>query len=238
MDLNSLNTPGFQRGYKIFSWTFFACLVLAIVLVLHKSPAPDVTRDPAAAARVEQKFAAADEAKSQGQPRPQVQLDSTELNSYLAQNLEIPGAQSNASPTPSISSSGAPIGTPAMPKVPGTTVAPQNQNEAQPTLEDIQSSVRDVKVDMDGDLIKAYVIFNVHGEDMSLELDGHLGAENGYMKFEPVAGKLGSLPLPQSMLDAAVNQLMNSPENREKLRLPDDVSDISIQNGQALFSYK
>jgi hypothetical protein len=58
------------------------------------------------------------------------------------------------------------------------------------------------------------------------------------MKFEPVAGKLGSLPLPQSMLDAAVNQLMNSPENREKLRLPDDVNDISIQNGQAVVSYK
>jgi hypothetical protein len=237
MDLNSLNTPGFQRGYKIFSWAFFACLVLVIVLVLHKSPSPDVTRDPAAAARVEQKLAAVDEAKSQGQRPSQVQLDSTELNSYLAQNLELPAAQSNAA-GPSISASGAPTSGPALTTAPGTISAAPNANQAQPTLEDVQSSVRDVKVDMDGDLIKAYVVFNVHGEDMSLELDGHLGAENGYMKFEPVAGKLGSLPLPQSMLDAAVNQLMNSPENREKLRLPDDVSDIAIQNGQAVLSYK
>jgi hypothetical protein len=238
MDLTSLNTPGFQRGYKIFSWTFFACLVLVIVLILHKSPAPDVRRDPAAAARVEQKFAAVDQAKAQGQPPAQVQLDSTELNSYLAQNLEIPDAQSSASAPPSITRSGSPTQVPASPAEPGAMSTLQNQNQNQPSLEEIQSSVRDVKVDMDGDLIKAYVIFNVHGEDLSLELDGHLGAENGYMKFEPVAGKLGSLPLPQSMLDAAVNQLMNSPENREKLRLPDDVSDISIQNGQAVLSYK
>jgi hypothetical protein len=165
MDLNSLNTPGFQRGYKIFSWTFFACLVLVIVLVLHKSPAPDVTRDPAAAARVEQKLAAVDEAKSEGQRPQQVQLDSTELNSYLSQNLQIAVPQPNAD-GPSITASGTPTSGPALPSAPGTMSAPQNANQAQPTLEDVQSSVRDVKVDMDGDLIKAYVVFNVHGEDM------------------------------------------------------------------------
>ncbi len=40
---------------------------------------------------------------------------------------------------------------------------------------------------MDGDLVKAYVIFNFHGKDMSLELDGHLGTQDGYIKFEPVS---------------------------------------------------
>jgi hypothetical protein len=73
---------------------------------------------------------------------------------------------------------------------------------------------------------------------MSLDLDGHLVNENGYLKFEPVAGKLGSLPLPQSVLDAAVDKLMSSPENREKMKLPDGVNDIQIVNGQAVVSYK
>ena len=36
-----------------------------------------------------------------------------------------------------------------------------------------QSSVKDVKLDMDGDLVKAYVIFDFHGNNLSLELDGH-----------------------------------------------------------------
>ncbi len=105
-------------------------------------------------------------------------------------------------------------------------------------MADVQSAVKDVKVDMDGDLVKAYVVFNFHGKDMSLELDGHLSSSNGYLQFEPVAGQLGSLPLPQSMLDSAVAKLMSSPENREKLRLPPGISDLKVQNGQVVVNYK
>jgi hypothetical protein len=57
-------------------------------------------------------------------------------------------------------------------------------------------------------------------------------------QFEPVTGKLGSLPLPQSALQAAVDKMMASPENREKLKLPADISDIQIQDGQAFVKYK
>ena len=81
-------------------------------------------------------------------------------------------------------------------------------------------------------------MFDFHGKDLSLELDGHLSSQDGYLKFVPVAGKLGSLPLPQSTLDAAVAKMMASPENREKLKLPSDINDIQIQNGQAVVSYK
>jgi hypothetical protein len=58
------------------------------------------------------------------------------------------------------------------------------------------------------------------------------------MKFEPVAVKLGARPRPQSTLQAAVDKMMASPENREKLKLPADISDIQIQNGQAVVKYK
>ncbi|MGH9575046.1 MAG: hypothetical protein ACRD40_16135 [Candidatus Acidiferrales bacterium] len=225
---------GLKIAYKIFSWATLAILVVTILLILHKSPPPVVTVDPAAAQQAEQKFEAAAQAKSQGQPA-QVQLDSTELNSFLAQNLELPssslanGTPADGSEAPSV----APIAASSVP-----TGDPNSPNEAQPSLEEVQSSVRDVKVDMEGDLIKTYIVFNLHGEDLSLELDGHLGAENGYMKFEPVAGKIGSFPLPQSALDAAVSQMMNSPGNRKKLRLPDDVSNIQVQHGQVVVSYK
>ncbi len=215
--LSSRNSSSLKTAYKYFRWFTIASLIVTVLLVLHKSPPPAVAVDPAAAQHVEQKFEAAAQAKAQGQPA-QVQLDSSELNSFLAQNLDLPGPAPDAPALPA-----------ADPNAPGTE---------QPSIEEVQSSVRDVKVDMVGDLVKTYVVFNLHGEDLSLELDGHLGAENGYMKFEPVAGKIGSLPLPQSALDAAVSQMMNSPENREKLRLPDDVSDIQVQDGQVVVSYK
>src|SRR6202042_373366 len=73
--------------YNILSWSSLAALILTVVLVLHKSPAPDIPYDPNAAARAEQKFAAADQAKASGQPG-QVALDRSELNSYLTQSLQ------------------------------------------------------------------------------------------------------------------------------------------------------
>ena len=120
----------------------------------------------------------------------------------------------------------------------GSDPAAVLSSNEQPTIDQVQSSVKDVKVDMEGDVVKAYVIFDFHGKDLSLELDGHLAAENGYMKFVPIAGKLGSLPLPQSTLNEAVDKLMSSPENREKLKLPADINNIQIVNGQAVVQYK
>jgi hypothetical protein len=219
--------------YKILSWSSLAALIMTIVLVMHKSPAPNIPFDAGAAARAEQKFAAADSAKAAGQPG-QVALDRSELNSYLAQNLQ------TQTPAPA----GAPAGV-----APGGAADGSGGNAANDpsaalaagdprSLEDVQSSVKDVKVDMVGDLVKAYVIFDFHGKDISLELDGHLSSENGFVKFEPVSGKIGSLPLPQSTLNAAVEKMMASPENRDKLRLPADISEIKIVDGQAVIQYK
>ena len=214
--------------------------MLALFLVLHKSPSPTVAYDPNAAARVEQKFAAADQAKANGQPA-QVQLDSTELNSYLNQNLQLAGSPQAAAlaSTPPVGTqgNGATATAPAGPSSDAAALAALNSGTDQ-SVDQVQSSVKDVKIDMDGDLVKAYVIFDFHGKDLSLELDGHLGAQDGYLKFVPVAGKLGSLPLPQSTLEAAVNKMMESPENREKLKLPSDINDIQIADGQAVVSYK
>jgi hypothetical protein len=197
-------------------------------MVLRKSPAPDVPNDPNAAARAEQKLQAADLARAAGRPA-QVALDRTELNSYLAENLQVEGAR-------------VPVGVDAVgggkPRYTSAPVGGASASDPEPTLEDVQSSVKDVKVDMAGDVVKAYVLFDFHGKDMTLELDGHLTTEGGYIKFEPISGMLGSMPLPQSVLNSAVEKMMASPENREKLRLPPDVGDIKIEDGHAVMTYK
>jgi hypothetical protein len=53
-----------------------------------------------------------------------------------------------------------------------------------------------------------------------------------------VSGQIGSLPIPQSTLDAAVQRLMGSPENREKLKLPAEISGLRIENGELLATYQ
>ena len=148
-------------------------------------------------------------------------MDETELNSYLASHLALAG---RGAPNP------APAG--------GAQGVPNGANPTPQEVEQMRSNVRDVKVQLIDDRVKAYVVFDVHGKDMTLQLEGRLGAQNGYLHFEPLGGQIGSLPIPQSTLESAVQRLMNSPENREKLRLPSEISDLRIQNGEVVASYK
>jgi hypothetical protein len=212
---------------RIFSWAVLVVLVATLALILKKSPPPDVATSPAAAASAERKLDAAAQAAYSGQTA-QVQLDTTELNSYLAQNLQLAGpAPRNGATAAGAARSDGP--TPGAPAVAGTD--PQ-------TVEEAESNVKDVKIKLDGDLVKTYVVFDVRGADLSLEIEGHLYAQYGYLRFDPVGGKIGSFPLPQSALESAVQKMMNSPENRDKLRLPADVSNIEVENGQVVVSYK
>lgn len=208
-------TSVLRWAFRIFRWSTYLVALITLILLLHKSPPPLVEATPQAAARAEEKFAQVEQSVAQGQ-QGTVRLDQTELNSYLASHLDLQTDQPTASAAP--------------PRGPGS-----------PTPEDVEkmrSSVRDVKVTMADDRVKAYVVFDVHGKDMTLELEGKLGATNGYLRFVPVSGQIGSLPIPQSTLETAVQRLMESPENREKLRLPPDIADLHIENGELVATYK
>jgi hypothetical protein len=219
-------TP-FATIRRIVSWVVLLILVLTLVLIFKQSPPPQVATSPAAASSAERKLDAAAQAAQSGQAA-QVQLDSAELNSYLAQNLQFAG---NASATPNA--------TPSVADPSGSTANPPSIPGADPqTIAQAESNVENVKVDMDGDLVRTYVVFNFHGKDLSLEIDGHLYTQDGFLKFDPVGGKIGSFPLPQSALQEAMQRMMDSPENREKLRLPADVSNIEVENSQVVVSYK
>ena len=209
-----------KRIFRIVRWTTYTFALVALVLLLHKAPPPLVETSPQAAARAEQKFEDVEKAVANGQPAT-LRMDEMELNSYLATHLALAG-KGAPSPVPAGGAQGAP-------------------SEATPTpqeVEQMRSNVRDVKVQLIDDRVKAYVVFDVHGKDMTLQLEGRLGAQSGYLHFEPLSGQIGSLPIPQSTLESAVQRIMDSPENREKLKLPSEISDFRIQNGEVVASYK
>lgn len=198
--------------FRFLRWSTYLAALITIILLLRKSPAPAVETTPQAAASAEQKVTQVQESVAQGQPAT-LRLDQTELNSYLANHLDL-------APTAS---------TPQLSGGPGVPTASD--------VEQARSSVKDVKVQLEGDQVHAYVVFDVHGKDMTLDLVGRLGAADGYLKFEPVSGRIGSLPIPQSALESAVRQLMESPENREKLKLSPDIADLHIENGELVTTY-
>ena len=61
---------------------------------------------------------------------------------------------------------------------------------------------------------------------------------DNYIRLKPTSGKLGSLPIPQMALDRAVRKMFESPENREKFKLPDEVADIRVENSEFVISFK
>jgi hypothetical protein len=206
--------------FRIIRWSTYAGAVITLVLILHKVSPPLVETSPQAAARAEEKFEAVERAIASGQAAT-LRLDESELNSYLSTHLDLAG---NGTPNP------VPAG--------GAKSVPNTSTPSPQEVEQMRSNVRDVKVQLIEDRVKAYVVFDVHGKDMTLQLEGRLGTQNGYLKFEPVSGQIGSLPIPQSTLESAVRRLMDSSENREKLKLPSNISDLRIQNGEVVASYK
>jgi len=201
---------------RVSRWTMYGMVLILLILLLHKAAPPPVTTNPEAAARAEQKFADVQQAVAQGQSAT-LRINETELNSYLASHLELAGVSAPDS-SGSATSSG-----------------------SRPSADDLRkmrSNVRDVKVQLVEDRVKAYVVFDVHGKDMTLQLEGRLAANNGFLRFAPVSGQIGALPIPQGTLEAVVKRIMESPENSEKLKLPDEISDLRIENGEVVATYQ
>lgn len=211
-------------AFRFVRWSTYLAALITLILLLHKSSPPPVQSSPQAAASAEQKLEQVEQSVSQGQ-KATLRLDETELNSYLASHLNLAQEAPAPSSTPTTAAESS-----------DTTEKPGEPSAAD--IEQVRSSVRDVKVQMEGDQVHAYVVFDVHGKDMTLDLVGKLGTEDGYLKFIPVSGQIGALPIPQSTLESAVQRLMNSPENREKLKLPSDVADMHIENGQLVATYQ
>jgi hypothetical protein len=224
-DLAARKLSPWRLIFRIVRWTTYLAAIVTLLMAFHATPPPVIATSPQAAARVEQKVEAVEQAVASGQPAT-LRLDQTELNSYLASHLDI----SPNAPAKAASTNTSPDGVAPNLSSPTGTTAEQ--------VEQVRSSVRDVKVELVDDRVRAYVVFDFHGKDMTLQLEGRLAAANGYLRFEPVSGQIGSLPIPQSTLETAVQKMMDSPENREKLRLPAEISGLKIENGELVASYQ
>jgi hypothetical protein len=108
----------------------------------------------------------------------------------------------------------------------------------QPTQEQVQSSMKDIKLHLVGDQIHAYTLFTLYGKDVTLQLTGKLQVKDGRIRLDAQKGMIGTLPIPKATLGSTVSSLFDSPTNREKFVLPPHVANVQIQNGELLISYK
>lgn len=205
--------PGvFRRVFRVVRWVGLAVSLAVVTLLLWPAKPPEVRTDPKAAERVQAKIEQAMQIADEGQA-PVLQMDEAELNAWIQSNL----APQTAPP------SGV-FGPPA--------------RSAEPTLQQVQSSLRDVKINLVGEELRAYVLFNLYGKDLTLQLEGRLVVTEGRLRLRPTRGMLGSLPIPQMTLDRAVSRLFDSPENRDSFQLPPEIKDIRVMNGELIVSYR
>ena len=213
------------RTCRALRWLVLAGLILVLVLILRPSSPPAIEIPPDAADRAQAKVQEFHAAAQRGRAET-LALSQPEINGWLQRNLDLkrPAPEDPLAHAKTVESA---IDLARRSTVPSRDAA---------AVEQIQSTVRDVRIELTGDSLRAYVAFDLYGKDLSLELEGRLEARDGYLRLTPTAGKLGSLPLPAGTLDAAAARLFDSPQNKEKFRLPPHIQDVRVEGGELIIS--
>jgi hypothetical protein len=215
---------------RIISVATLATSLIAIFLVLKK-PQPVVPpQSPAAAAAnvqsVEKKMEQLEQPKDPGQPPAQVRFNSDEITAALAQAAAgVPGTTpSAATPTPGSASQPSPGLSASVPASPDAILG-----EGEP-------EVKDYKVNFEGDIARGQFVTQIGGKDVYVTLAGHLGSKDGYATFDPTEFKVGDLSIPISVVSGELQKKLT--EQRDRLKLPDEVGDIKVENGQLVATQK
>jgi hypothetical protein len=210
-----------MKVQRIISFATLAISILTLILVL-KRPAPVAPAvAPAAAAANAQSFQEKVNRLSQpkvpGERESEVRMNSGELSAALAQAAGMmPSAVPTNSPSSATSSSSPASG--AM-EFPGAV-----------------PSIKDYQVSMDGDLIRGQFLTQIAGKDVYLTLAGHLGSKDGYATFDATEVKVGDLSVPASLVNEVLQKKLA--EQRDQLKLPNNVKDIKVENGELVFVEK
>jgi hypothetical protein len=212
---------------RIISFATLAISILTLVLVL-KRPAPVAPMlAPAAAAANAQSFQEKvnqlAQPKTPGEGQSEVRMNSGELSAALAEAAGLmPAAANSASGAPSGSSSGTPSSTsPASPAMAFPGAVP---------------NIKDYQVSMDGDIVRGQFLTQIAGKDVYLTLAGHLGSKDGYATFDATEIKVGDLSVPASLVNEVLQKKLT--EQRDQLKLPNNVKDIKVENGELVFVEK
>jgi hypothetical protein len=198
---------------RIISFATLAISILTLVLVL-KRPAPvAIPAAPAVAAvnaqSFQEKVNQLAQPKAPGEGESEVRMNSGELSAGLAQAAGL---------------------------LPATTTAPANSASGAMEFPGAVPTIKDYQVSMDGDIIRGQFLTQIAGKDVYLTLAGHLGAKDGYVTFDATEVKVGDLSVPASLVNEVLQKKLA--EQRDQLKLPNNVKDLKVENGELVFVEK
>jgi len=204
---------------RILSAVSLLIALVALVLALRR-PQPIGLQQPPAAKAVnaqsfETKIEQLERAQAQGQTGSEVRLTADEISAAIAHS----GGESGPTNDPAGGSH------PAVD--PSTAVGPGSLEQA---------NLQEPLISFDGDTVHGQFLTEVAGKKVYVTVSGHLGAKDGYATFQPTEFKVGDLNVPVSLVNNALQKKML--EQRDRLKLPDFVNDVKVENGELVIRQK
>lgn len=147
-------------------------------------------------------------ATSSNQPKAEVHLNSDEVGAALAQAVGAAGASG--------------VGA-------GELSPDSNLGGGEP-------NIKDQRVSFEGDTVHGQFLTEIAGKDVWVTVSGHLSSKDGYATFEPTEFKVGDLNVPVSLVNPALQKKLF--EQRDRMKLPESVGDLKVQNGELVMQQK
>jgi hypothetical protein len=97
-------------------------------------------------------------------------------------------------------------------------------------------TIKDQQVSFDGDLVHGQFLTDIAGKDVWITISGHIGEKDGYATFDPTEFKVGDLNVPVSLVNPALQKKLA--EERDRLKLPDAVGNVKVENGELVMQQK
>ena len=190
---------------------------VAVLFMLFKRPQPLAPpQAPAAVAAnaesFQSKISQLEKPIPAGQSPAEVHLNSAEITAAFAQ-------AAGAIPLP-----------PAAAELnSGTSVTAPVDPSAQP-------DIKDYNVNFEGDVAHGQFLTKIAGKDVWVTVSGHLGSKDGYATFEPTEFKVGDISIPASLVNDALQKKLA--EQHDRLKLPDSVGGLKVENGELVVMQK
>jgi hypothetical protein len=221
---------------RIISIATLAASVVAIVLVLKK-PAPVAhPQTPAAIAANAQSFGQKmdqlEQAAQQGSPAPAPSGNYSAPASNPQTAVSAPVAY-NAQPKAEVRLNSDEVGA-ALAQAIGTAGA--GELSADSNLGSGAPTIKDQQVSFEGDVVHGQFLTEIAGKDVWLSVSGHLASKDGYATFEATEFKVGDLNVPVSLVNPALQKKLA--EQHDRMKLPDYVGDVKVQNGELVMQQK
>jgi hypothetical protein len=229
---------------RIISIATLIASLVAIVLVLKK-PAPVARpQSPAAMAANAQSFGQKMEQFDQAvQSQPQAQSETqAPAPASAASNQASPPAQSvpavAASPTGSAPKAEVHLSSDEVSAVLAQAAGALGSGELTPNsnLGSGEPNIKEQQVNFEGDTVHGQFLTEIAGKDVWVTVSGHLSSKDGYATFDPTEFKVGDLDVPISLVNPALQKKLS--EQRDRLKLPDNVGGLKVDNGELVLQEK